>query len=226
MVKCVELPGRGRGLVTTKAVHGGQVILRESPSLLYVAASESLNYCGSCLRTCPPGDGRSPCPGCSAVIFCSAACSLAHSPHLCSALGRLEAAGFEGDSGDQARFLLAAYHLALSSRPDFERLMLLEGVGVLNEPARELHAFVENAISDWPWSSSGGPESVPVLTEEVTAGLLAKDARNTFGIMAPFEVGGERSVRGFGVYRTASFINHDCLPNSCRRVFCPSSSKP
>lgn len=217
LVECLELPGRGRGLVTAKPIHGGQVMLRESPALLYVSDAGALIYCGTCLRTCPPPPTANPCPGCGAVTFCRSLCSQRHSPHLCSALAKLKKAGFgDGDRADQARFLLAAYLLALSSRSEFERLMRLEGVGVVDGGVRELHAFVEDAVRGWPWSSEDEGEEKQVVSVGVTAELLAKDARNTFGYMAPFAGGGERSVRGFGVYQTASFINHDCLPNSCR----------
>ncbi|CAM6100717.1 unnamed protein product [Calypogeia fissa] len=215
LVKCVELPGRGRGLVTTRHINGGEVILRESPAFLYVSHCFALTYCGTCLRRCSPPTNS--CSECRAVTFCSSACSQRHSPHLCSALAELNKTGIvdHGDTADQARFLLSAYLLALSLPSEFERLMLLEGVGVVDDAVRELHAFVEEAVRGWPWRSVGEEKKWEVSVE-VTADLLAKDARNTFGYMAPFEVGGERTVRGHGVYQTASFINHDCLPNSCR----------
>ncbi|CAI5477521.1 unnamed protein product [Closterium sp. Yama58-4] len=34
--------------------------------------------------------------------------------------------------------------------------------------------------------------------------------------MAPFRPGGERAVRGYAVYGTASLANHSCYPNACR----------
>lgn len=51
---------------------------------------------------------------------------------------------------------------------------------------------------------------------ELVRALLAKDKVNAFGLMEPYNESGERSVRAYGIYGTASLFNHDCLPNACR----------
>jgi hypothetical protein len=46
-----------------------------------------------------------------------------------------------------------------------------------------------------------------------TAALLRKDAENSYGVMAPYVAGGERSLRANAVYAVAARINHSCAPN-------------
>ncbi|KAL2623568.1 hypothetical protein R1flu_003773 [Riccia fluitans] len=207
MFKCIELPGRGRALVTTRRVRAGEIVLKDSPSLLYVVSTAFERFCGNCLRICPDSD----LADCGLVKFCSAECCVTFPKDLCSALGQLKETEFDSEEENQARFLLAAYHLQLVSPEEFEKLLLLEGEGkVDDEGVSKLHGFVENAVKSWPWTSQRK------LSPKLTTDLLAKEARNGFGLMAPCEKIGERSVRGYGLYTTAAFINHECLPNCCR----------
>ncbi|GJP74720.1 hypothetical protein CLOP_g5263 [Closterium sp. NIES-67] len=94
----------------------------------------------------------------------------------------------------------------------------------LRARARRLHEAVLRATHDWAWracskeGSTAGSEagSTTAPSWEVTLALLVRDARNSFGVMAPFRPGGERAVRGYAVYGAASLANHSCYPNACR----------
>ena len=53
--------------------------------------------------------------------------------------------------------------------------------------------------------------------DQQTAGrLLGIEAVNSFGVMGVTGAGGERSLRGSGIYAQAAMLNHECLPNVAR----------
>lgn len=54
-----ELQGRGRGLVTTGLIKGGQSILEEEPLVLTVAQEYKDAACATCLKLLHPGPGES-----------------------------------------------------------------------------------------------------------------------------------------------------------------------
>jgi SET and MYND domain-containing protein len=68
-----------------------------------------------------------------------------------------------------------------------------------------------------------GDASCNVLSLPEAAALLAKEAANSFGLLAPLacqgrgEAGG-RVLRGGAIYPTCALINHECLPNVARWV--------
>ncbi|EHA8588131.1 histone-lysine N-methyltransferase ASHR2 [Cocos nucifera] len=225
LVKVAELPGRGRALVAARPIKAGDVLLSDSPVLLYPAilpSAAAFPFCSYCFRslrsaatssTALAGGGPLPCPSCvSLSLFCSPRClSLAmtssHPSWLCRSL--LHLSSLPADLHAPALFLLAAYNLAAFSPSDFLRLLSLEGALPAAYEAAALHSFVTSLLPQ-PFPSGFSPE--------LTAALLAKDKRNAFGLMEPFRVedAGERRVRAYGIYPNASFFNHDCLPNACR----------
>ncbi|KAJ4720378.1 histone-lysine N-methyltransferase ASHR2-like [Melia azedarach] len=214
MVTVAEIENRGRGLVATQPLKAGQIVLRDSPVLLYssLLPSSSSYYCHNCHKTLQSSSSSQVCPSCS-VVFCSpdcltAAASCSHSPYLCQALSRLRnCPDLPLDRQVQARFLIAAYNLSLVNRSEFQVLLNLQGAVTDDDitAANSLHPLI---------SSLFPPSSIPPL--ELTAALLAKDRQNAFGLMEPFVEDRQRSVRAYGIYPKASFFNHDCLPNACR----------
>ncbi|KAG6425960.1 hypothetical protein SASPL_110171 [Salvia splendens] len=88
--------------------------------------------------------------------------------------------------------------------------------------ADDASVFLHSVISTICQLPNSGELGVSV---ELTAALLAKDKLNAFGLMEPFNQGKERSVRAYGLYPTASFFNHDCLPNACRFDYVDSASE-
>lgn len=194
LVKLAEIPGRGRALVATRAIKPGEVLLSESPLLLYPATIAS-NYCSQCYRSLSAGGHRclaGPPP----------------SPWLSETIGRLRSHVGEPDLFSQACFLAAAYDLAAFSPSSFSLFLSLQGSHT-DPSASVLHALL----------SSLAPSPLPPgFSPDLTAALLAKDKLNAFGLMEPFreEDSGERRVRAYGIYPKASFFNHDCLPNACR----------
>lgn len=61
-----------------------------------------------------------------------------------------------------------------------------------------------------------GMVSGPPMTLEEAAVLLRKEELNSYGVMAPSAAGGERRIRGSGLYIKSSLVNHECLPNVAR----------
>ncbi|KAG9447387.1 hypothetical protein H6P81_013515 [Aristolochia fimbriata] len=215
-LRVAEIQGRGRAMVASQPIKPGQIILQESPILLYPNAvsrvSGSLTFCSHCFRRIDPPHAETPrCPSCSHhALFCSLACRTAalcssHSSWVCETLTRLRSSPPPNqDLQTQANFLIAAFNLSVVSPSDFQKLLSLQGEASPNAEAATLHSLL-SAISP----------NFASLSPELTAGLLAKDKQNAFGLMEPAG-DGDRSVRAYGIYPTASFFNHDCLPNACR----------
>ncbi|VFQ60958.1 unnamed protein product [Cuscuta campestris] len=226
----IEIEGKGRSIVASAPLRAGEIVLRDSPLLLYSAfpffpASgphhRSNNvYCSNCFREIASLPLPPSCPACSAA-FCSSGCqsvagSSSHSPWICQSLRRLRdcsSSPLVAQSHERqvlSRYLLAAYNLASISPPDFRILLSLQGnpSSIPADDARFLHSLM----------SSLCPSPAPEFgfSMELTATLLAIDSINGFGLMEPFHPEKDRSVRAFGIYLRASFFNHNCLPNACR----------
>nr|CAB3504885.1 unnamed protein product [Digitaria exilis] len=92
-LRVADLPGRGRGLVAARNVGEGEVLLSESPALLYPSTLASLrSYCAACFRSLP--STPTPCASCRAAAFCSPSCAAASHPGLlCAALSHGAGAG-------------------------------------------------------------------------------------------------------------------------------------
>ncbi|KAL7171896.1 hypothetical protein ACSBR2_036536 [Camellia fascicularis] len=275
LVRMAEIEGRGRALVASKALRAGEVVLRDSPILLYSAIplkpsspspspSPSLSpshrhqhrdYCSNCFRIL---DHSSPsvvsCPSCSCTaaaaaaaavlggeageyLFCgpncrSAALASSHTPWVCQALSRLRdycpsslpLLHHHQERQLQARFLVAAYNLAIVSPSNFRILLCLQGESPAqpDDAALFLHSLIFSLCP--PPAPHGSAEYGFSFSLELTAALLAKDKLNAFGLMEPSAKDGERSVRAYGIYPNASFFNHDCLPNACRFDYVDASA--
>ncbi|KAL4649452.1 hypothetical protein ACB092_01G014700 [Castanea dentata] len=230
ILKRTEIEGRGRGLVASQPLKAGEIVLRDSPILLYSALpfinQSSSVYCSHCFRTLSSSSSSS--SSCSHNhVFCSQNClssalASSHSPWLCQAFSRLRDSApllleQPVEQQVQARFLVAAYNLALYSPSQFQILLSLEGAPDATDTATAqfLHSLLISSL--FP-----PPSTPPVpFSLELTAALLAKDKLNAFGLMEPCSSshnnsGQQRSVRAYGIYPNASFFNHDCLPNACR----------
>ncbi|KAH6756601.1 ASH1-related protein 2 [Perilla frutescens var. hirtella] len=231
-IKMVEIENKGRALVSTKPLRAGETLLKDSPILLYSAVPDgaaAAAYCSHCFRTIAPHSVTAvSCPNCStASPFCAPQCqsvalSTSHTPFVCQALRRLRAADspllhHHLDRLLQARFLVAAYNLAMLSPSHFQTLLSLQGEAFIDDASVFLHSVISSICQ----LSNVGEFKFSV---ELTAALLAKDKLNAFGLMEPFDQDKERSVRAYGIYPTASFFNHDCLPNACRFDYVDSAS--
>lgn len=233
-ITVTEIQGRGRSLISTRPLKAGEIILKDSPILLYSSQSFVSKtphlFCSNCFKSV---NSQTPslvsCQSClvsnHSTFFCSQKChSVAqqsfHSPWACEALRRF-ANPLVNQYPDnveihlQARFLVAAFCLAVVSPELFRVLMSLQGEGSDSEDVR----FLYSAVKDIRLPVEGF-----VVSVEVVAALLAKDKLNAFGLMEPFEEDKERSVRAYGIYPNASFFNHDCLPNACRFEYVDKNS--
>ncbi|XP_061367077.1 histone-lysine N-methyltransferase ASHR2-like [Gastrolobium bilobum] len=240
LLKVEEIQGRGRGMVASQPLKAGQIVLRDSPILLYSAlpfitrslssssSASACCFCDHCFRTLPPslqGDSLSSavlCPSCCHHRFCSSSClskamNSSHSSWVCQALTRLQSNSLlleqPYERQIQARFLIAAYNLAYISPSAFQIMLSLQGSpdDATIAAAQFLHPLISSLCSFALISPQNG------VSLELTSALLAKDKFNAFGIMQPFSVDDDqRSVRAYGIYPYASFFNHDCLPNACR----------
>ncbi|XP_020598266.1 histone-lysine N-methyltransferase ASHR2 [Phalaenopsis equestris] len=211
LVKLADIPGRGRALVASRHINPGEILLTDSPLLLYPAAAASSSrpstspFCFHCFRSLR--SAPLPCPFCPSVVFCtnrclSAALSSCHHPSTCRALAALPPLS-NPDLHAQIYFLLAASNLSSTSPANC--LLTLDG-GDAN-PVQQDAVFLHSLL---------GP--LTGFSLQAISMLIAKDRRNAFGLMEPFreEDGGERRVRAYGIYPISSLFNHDCLPNACR----------
>ncbi|KAL6584703.1 hypothetical protein OROMI_003992 [Orobanche minor] len=222
LVEMVEVENKGRALISSRPLRAGEIVLRDSPILLYSAAphgaSTTINYCSHCFRTIPPHSPTAiSCPNCSNFsLFCTPQCqhialSTSHTPFVCQALIRLAAADSPLISNRhvQARFLISAYNLSMVSPSNFQTLLSLNGDPSIDDTSIFLHSFISTIFIPSNLGQLG-------FSVELTAALLTKDERNAFGLMEPLDQDKKRSVRAYGIYPRASFFNHDCLPNACR----------
>ncbi|PWA86992.1 ASH1-related protein 2 [Artemisia annua] len=221
-----ELPGKGRAIISLRPIKGGEIILRDTPLILYSAQPfnpntplNQNNYCSHCFKTISkhPQQTQTSCSTCGSH-FCSLNCqhissTSSHTPYICQTLSHLQHYFSNNinvplELHSQARYLVSAYNLAVVSPEKFQKLLSLQG-GELGcesdeESAKFLFSIVRPPVGDLGFSV------------ELVRALLGKDKVNAFGLMEPFNESGERSVRAYGIYGTASLFNHDCLPNACR----------
>lgn len=240
-----EIPGRGRAFVASRPIQAGEILLRDTPILIYpnlplltasfcfhcfrslsssVSIVPSSTYTSTTTTTTSTGTGSPTCPSCSLARFCSEACRLAalsssHSPWPCRTLSALLHMNHSASHLlTQASFLVYSFNLSLTSPSAFSNLLSLHGT------APACHGLEEEKKSGGDDDSlflrslisSISPEFASFSPQLVSA-LLAKDKLNAFGLMAPVAAAsGERAVRAYAIYPRASFFNHDCLPNACR----------
>nr|XP_008369584.2 histone-lysine N-methyltransferase ASHR2-like [Malus domestica] len=241
-LRVTEIEGRGRGLVAAQPLRGGEIVLRDSPILLYSALSlvapSPQPYCQHCFKTLQkPQPQAQPqvCPLCSHHVFCgpnclSTALSSSHSPWACYALRLLRdspspLSGQPLERQVQASFLIAAYNLAAVSPSDFQILLSLQGQphdladADTTAAAQFLHSLISTLCAPHPVFLE------QPFTVELSAALLAKDKLNAFGLMEPFTELSQRASRAYAIYPKASFFNHDCLPNACRFDYIDTDSE-
>ncbi|KAG9145006.1 hypothetical protein Leryth_026951 [Lithospermum erythrorhizon] len=203
LVSPAEIPGKGRSLVATEALKAGQIVLRDSPILVYSAFpvtvdhyNKERSYCSHCFRSMSNPASAISCPCCFSAFFCNSDCSSSalsssHSPWVCQALKRLRENASSLPAEDQqvqARFLVAAYNLVLISPANFQILMSLQGehTNIDTASAFLLHSFI---------SSLSFPNQAQIgFSVELTTALLAKDKLNAFGFMEPFAIRKERII--------------------------------
>ncbi|KAI9077388.1 hypothetical protein K1719_040701 [Acacia pycnantha] len=243
LLRVEEIQGRGRGVVASLPLKAGQVVLRDSPILLYSAlplipqsssTSSSPGFCDHCFRTLPwpssmggPSSSSVSCPSCCHHRFCSPKClsiaqNTSHTSWVCQVLSHLRVnpalLELPLECQVQVNFLIAAYNLANVSPTNFQTLLSLHGPP--DDTTVAVAQFLHSLMT--PLSPSSHQNGFSL---ELTAALLAKDKFNAFGLMQPFsEDSDRRSVRAYGIYPYASFFNHDCLPNACRFDYVDTSS--
>ncbi|KAK9845300.1 hypothetical protein WJX81_002808 [Elliptochloris bilobata] len=164
-----------------------------------------------------PAEGVGLCAKCRSACFCSRACAqraasnaAGHPAAVCSALARLDFSGLSADACSALRYLAQANALRASSLAgDADAAARWGALGCLADglggpaqaDAAELHRRLAAAT----------PVGSPYLTEAEAGGALAAEARCGYGVMAPCGRGGERRLRGTGLYPAAALLNHEAL---------------
>ncbi|KAF1873669.1 hypothetical protein Lal_00027707 [Lupinus albus] len=224
LLRMDEIAGKGKGLVAAQSLKAGQVVLRESPLIIYSSSplistssspSSHFPYCDHCFRTLPTNS--IPCPSCSYHHFCSYKCfstalNTFHSSLVCQALTHSrDTESLQQQPSErqvQARFVVAAYNLAIISPSGIHAFLSLHGTpdDSIIEAAKFLHSLISPLF----------PSNINISVD-LTAKLLAKDRINSFCLMNPYSPDGpQRSIKAYAIYPKASMFNHDCIPNACR----------
>lgn len=223
-----DLPGRGIGLVATRPIAAGEILVREAPILLVPEGAAAPAVCAACLCYLPAGGVTTPCTACRRVAFCSHACASTarsapawHTPAHCAALAAADDRGLGPDGATSLRFAVAAAALqaaaaaggdpaAAAAWAAFERLAAPAGLQTVAATAgavgSRLDAALAAAVPGW------------VVPAPVLAAWLAREAANAFGVLAAPDPAdpAARAVRGSGLYAISSRFNHDCLPCAAR----------
>ncbi|KAJ3708493.1 hypothetical protein LUZ61_012198 [Rhynchospora tenuis] len=208
LLRLVQKPDRGRSLVANRLIKPGEVVLVETPLLVYPSNLRFQHlFCSRCFHQVPGEPLR--CPTCKVARFCSRQClSLSHPRLLCHALPSLISGNVT--SPDDLVFLLAAYSLPATSL--LQLLSLHSNSRFPDESIQILHSQLSSFIP---------PQMVPLnFSQETTSSLISKKKTNSLSLITPMETKFDRrglsGSRAYGIYPWASMINHDCLPNVCR----------
>lgn len=213
-MRVVEMEGRGRALIAARAIKPGEVIMSELPLLVYPAAPNSPlhRHCSHCFRSASSFSATAACQTCGAP-FCSTDCLSLHETWLCAAVRSLP----PQINSDELLFSAAHFLIAALSLPPsaFQTLLsLTSSAAAPGETELRNAATLCSILSFLPPPPCGIPT---IISVDLAAALLAFDKRNAFGLMEPVSsLDGERRVRAYAIYPTASLFNHDCLPNACR----------
>ena len=170
-----------------------------------------------------------PCSTCSQCFFCDPECqeeavlSLNHSKWLCFMLMKLSTIQeMDLDSKTTLRWFL---QLLNTSKLVKEGTELLQQVLGLDRGTRPYSSDIIQSAAGFLSFLATAESTLPVgerLTTELDLGtvedILQVDKRNSFGLMAPNRLNGERRLRATATYMTPSFINHCCYPNVARFV--------
>ncbi|KAK7252546.1 hypothetical protein RIF29_36567 [Crotalaria pallida] len=229
LLRIDHIAGKGRGLVAAQPLKAGQLVLRESPLIIYsaspltpsAASSPPFPLCHHCFRllpTSPPSNTPFPCPSCSHHHFCSHKClstalKTFHSSLVCQTLSHLRNSSLlqqqTSERQVQARFVVAAYNLVvMSPSEDLQTFLSLHGTpdDSILDAAKFLHSLISPLF----------PSHIHISVD-ITAQLLAKDRINSFCLMNPYSQDGpQRSIKAYAIYPKATMFNHDCIPNACR----------
>ncbi|NP_001304443.2 SET domain-containing protein [Glycine max] len=238
LLRMEQIPGKGRGLVASQPLKAGQIVLTESPLILYSASplltpsSSPYTYCDHCFRILPLTHNSTTvtCPSCSNHSFCSQKCfSLAlkssHSTWVCKALMSLQQhpnstllQQHPQERQVQARLIVASHKLFLHNHTPSELDTFLSLHGTPDDAILDAANFLHSLISPlFP------PQAQ--LSVDLIAQLLAKDRLNSFGLMDPYSPDGpQRSIKAYAIYPKATFFNHDCVPNACRFDYVDSTN--
>ncbi|XP_058772621.1 histone-lysine N-methyltransferase ASHR2-like [Vicia villosa] len=225
LLKMENIPNKGRGLIAAQDLKAGQIILTESPLLLYSASPlftpSPSPYCHHCFRTLQPSQ-IFPCPSCSNYNFCGQKClsialNSSHSSWSCQILSHLQnhtspLSEKPYELQVQARFIVAAYNLDIHTPSNLQALLSLHSIPNDDESDAIFGAakFIHSLISPFcPPHMNFSPE--------LAAKLIAKERLNSFCLMEPYsQKGPQRSIKAYGIYQKATLFNHGCIPNACR----------
>lgn len=171
------------------------------------------------------------CCTCTHAVFCTPACAAAaaadpgsHCANVCAWLRACNMTGLSDEQASALQFLFRCVSLlaaaAVGTPGAAERVAALQALApgppaappppVTTERA-ELHGRLRHALA-----AAGASELAAGVSAQQVAELLARDETNGYGIMAAAALGGERAIRGTGLYARASLVNHECLPNLAR----------
>lgn len=215
---------QGLGLVLTRTVQPGELVLEEAPALLNISHSQAHRYCAHCLRTLHPYAAVLDCDACQAARFCGHACRNAsarpggcHTPLACALLQCARWRLLTDAEADALRFLIrvTSLHFAAASgdasaATRYNGLLALAGVPDPSQPFTiKLHTELRRAMSLVA-------EGSPAFTPQQVASLLAQEGQNGYAILAPRCSNRQREVRGNALCLSASRINHECVPNIAR----------
>ncbi|KAK9833822.1 hypothetical protein WJX74_006946 [Apatococcus lobatus] len=209
-VEVRTVPGKGRGLFSTRHISAGESILDELPVVLTVSHALKQSYCSVCLRFIP-SEALSAClcGTCQEACCCSTGCAAHHNAELCRLLAHLDWTGLNRELQDSLRLVAQLQCMAndAASRDILQQLSQLAAMPA-DGPGAQLLASRLAAVLQ--------PQQQGLSAEAVQT-LMGTEAMNGFGIAAHASMNaGRDQIRGSVLCLQASMMNHDCLPNAAR----------
>eukprot|EP01062_Namystynia_karyoxenos_P013768 TRINITY_DN1494_c0_g1_i1.p1 TRINITY_DN1494_c0_g1~~TRINITY_DN1494_c0_g1_i1.p1 ORF type:complete len:492 (+),score=134.56 TRINITY_DN1494_c0_g1_i1:76-1551(+) len=236
-VRVADIPGKGRGLVATRDVAAGEVVVAEPPLVVYADEKQFAAVCARCLGAV--GGAKERCSGGCGCCYCSAECAEKHRGELhptavCAVYRRLleqpqgAAAPGAGEMRDAARYLAVACALASgAARPH----AAADGrAAAADGPAA--FAVLRGLCSGWEGTDEmdgvrlqqaaalylSVAEGCPFSAAELVT-LLQAEQQNSLGMAMPRTPGEPRELRGTCLYGLVSMANHSCYPNAARQDY-------
>jgi hypothetical protein len=182
------------------------------------------------------------CSACGGASFCGETCRVAaeadpgsHSPLACAIMRSVCVSEATDETVSALHLLSRVYSLLVAGRlGDAGALQRYEGFLSLSDGNKDLilqdkdyEVWLDDVnsrfapclarLEEGSLLPGLGPARLPEATPDFVKSVCLKDLVNAYGIRAPLRLGSDCGMlRGTALYREASRINHECLPNVAR----------
>ena len=205
----------GLGVVATRRVRAGDVVLHERPLLLTVGTLSEETVCARCLASCEPGgEWTLGCERCGRVRYCTERCRGEH-VHDALECGALAAAAEDEEADEEVSDLVTQAIAALALRARGGRIELLPGVFVGYEGYAERLCGIRRTQRNGLHVKRSVLSALRAIAPSARVppkelyDVLDRHQANVYGVLGP----GNADVALASFAGAFQLFNHSCLPN-------------